>query len=213
MLEITDERMRVVIFLLASTGMTIEAMCELAIQENGQVANYLGYIWKIEQNHKLRQVVDSLLNHLHIKKVGIHPIVLQWLADTSESTDIKNKNKNQSNCQNQDDYKSKTMSAMSAMSVSADQENASDNIAAPMAAPIICAQNMSNYAKSLLINSILPRTVTTTELKEWSQEEIKTLANTRIKCPTCDYETEPFFMKIHQCPNEPNSKPKFIWDM
>jgi DNA replicative helicase MCM subunit Mcm2 (Cdc46/Mcm family) len=59
-------------------GMTIEVMCEMAIQENGQVANYIGYNWKIEQNHKLRQIVDSLLNHPRVIKVGNHPIVLRW---------------------------------------------------------------------------------------------------------------------------------------
>jgi hypothetical protein len=30
-----------------------------------------------------------------------------------------------------------------------------------------------------------------------------------VKCPTCDYETEPFYMKIHQCQNVPKPKPKY----
>ena len=33
----------------------------------------------------------------------------------------------------------------------------------------------------------------------------------KVKCPTCDYSTEPFYMKINQCPNkpEPEAKPKY----
>ena len=30
---------------------------------------------------------------------------------------------------------------------------------------------------------------------------ITKLANTKIKCPTCDHWETPFYMKIHQCPN------------
>ena len=31
-------------------------------------------------------------------------------------------------------------------------------------------------------------------------------AEATVKCPTCDYETEPFYMKIHQCPNKTEIK-------
>jgi DNA replicative helicase MCM subunit Mcm2 (Cdc46/Mcm family) len=103
----------------SETGMTIEAMCQLAIEANDQIGSYLGYIFTIEQNHKLRQVVDSLLNHPCVKKVGNHPIVLKWLADTADTADIENKNNDQSDestSQQNNDQKQKTMSATSATS-------------------------------------------------------------------------------------------------
>jgi len=187
-------------------GMTVKAICELAIQENHQIASYLGYIWNIEQNRKLRQVIDSLLNHPCVVKTGSHPIVLRWLADTADAADIKNKNNNQNNIQCPDDNRIKNMSAMSAMSamsVSVDQHDVSEDIATPMTTPIACSQNIfsKGYTKSILINSVLPRSIAMAELKD---EEINRLANTRMKCPNCDYETEPFYMKIHRCPNRRN---------
>jgi hypothetical protein len=46
----------------------------------------------------------------------------------------------------------------------------------------------------------LPKTVTSvTSVTELPTES----ANEKVKCPNCNYETERFFMKLHQCPNAP----------
>jgi DNA replicative helicase MCM subunit Mcm2 (Cdc46/Mcm family) len=52
----------------SDVGMTIEEMCRLAVLEDHQVGSYLGYIWNIADNHRVRQVYDLLLNHPCVKK-------------------------------------------------------------------------------------------------------------------------------------------------
>jgi MoxR-like ATPase len=78
------------------SGMTIEAMCEIAVKEDEQIASYLGYIWTLEGNGKLKEIVKSLYNHPCIKKVGSKPIILKWieqqkpiLSDVSDVSDVK----------------------------------------------------------------------------------------------------------------------------
>jgi len=34
-----------------------------------------------------------------------------------------------------------------------------------------------------------------------ASESVNQIANKKVKCPNCEYETEPFYMKIHQCTN------------
>jgi MoxR-like ATPase len=98
----------------SESPITIEVMCQKAIEQNQQITYYLGYTWNIQSNHKLRQVIDSLLNHPCVKKVGSKPIVLQWLSDTSDTSDAKNKDINQnnelSNIQNDNNLKQESMS-------------------------------------------------------------------------------------------------------
>jgi hypothetical protein len=137
--------------------MTIEAMCEQAIKEdkNGQTTSYIGWIWTIEQNHKLRQVYDSLLNHPCIKKIGRCPIVLKWIpkpkeqseSDISDISDIKTEKINTEkiiNCNLLDDKIQETMSGLSDLS---DRNT-----------PVPLIRTSVDYAKSVLLNSVLPRT-------------------------------------------------------
>jgi len=74
------------------------------------------------------QILDSMLN--------VNQGVEKRIDELNRKIDslINLINKNQNNSQNQDDYKPKTKSATLAMSVSADQESTSDNVAAPMGA-------------------------------------------------------------------------------
>lgn len=139
----------------SESGMTIQAMCQLAIQEdkNGQIASYLGYIFTIEQNHKLRKVYDSLLNHPCVKKIGSSPTVLKWLSDKPQSdisdiSDIKTEKIYNEKVRNSDENRDKIQGTMS------DVSDVSDS-----ALPIISAQ-ASSYVKSVLLNSVLPKTLT-----------------------------------------------------
>jgi DNA replicative helicase MCM subunit Mcm2 (Cdc46/Mcm family) len=77
----------------SKVGMDIKPIRDLAVKENDQVASYLGDIWQIDENIRLRGVMDSLENHPNIKRVKSHPIVLQWLTDITDITDTKTKNK------------------------------------------------------------------------------------------------------------------------
>jgi len=189
-------------------GMTIEAMCEIAVKTNDEVALYLGYIWKIKHNHKLRSVIDALLNHPNVKRIGENPIVIQFLSDVSDVRDMKTKKIPQTTIQNriiEDENKIETASLTSPASPSilekddrkpkttSDRSDTSDshieteqiNIDLELKPDLnpeneqcaVCGEvghpyyisrhkheprvDCTNYAKSILINSILPRTKST----------------------------------------------------
>jgi len=73
----------------SDAGMTIEELCRVVVHKDNQVLNYLGYIWSREHNRKVRDLIDSLLNHHNIKKINNHPIILQWVPDLTDLTDKK----------------------------------------------------------------------------------------------------------------------------
>jgi hypothetical protein len=85
----------------SDSGMTIEELCRLVVHRDNQVLNYLGYIWNMEHNKKVKNLVDSLLNHQYVKKINNHPIVLQWLADPADppdqNTELNNNNQTENN--------------------------------------------------------------------------------------------------------------------
>jgi DNA replicative helicase MCM subunit Mcm2 (Cdc46/Mcm family) len=69
------------------SGITIEELCKIACKGNQQIADYLGNNWSIKHNHKLRNVIDMLLNNDKIKRIGINPIILKWLGDPIDVSD------------------------------------------------------------------------------------------------------------------------------
>ena len=76
--------------------MTIESICELAVKEP-KIGSYLGYVWILRHNRKLRNVVDSLLNLRNVIRVQEKPVVLQFLCDSCDSCDSKKENKIEGN--------------------------------------------------------------------------------------------------------------------
>lgn len=75
-------------------GITLEELITKICQGNKQLANYFEYgkikSLKIENNKKVRNVYDMLLNHSNIKKVQDRPIVLEWLPNEKNSNDNNN---------------------------------------------------------------------------------------------------------------------------
>ena len=67
---------------------------------------------------------------------------------------------------------------------------------------------VQSNAKNELKESLPLRKSESLESPESPDALITKLANTKIKCPTCDHWETPFYMKIHQCPNvaEPESE-------
>lgn len=63
------------------TSMSLESICELAIQKDEKIGFYLGYIWTLRDNWKLRNVFDSLLNNRNVIRIQEKPVVLQFLCD------------------------------------------------------------------------------------------------------------------------------------
>jgi DNA replicative helicase MCM subunit Mcm2 (Cdc46/Mcm family) len=69
-----------------SIGITLTELCAKACKENRHIAEYLGEKLNIEHNHKLRSVIDMLLNHAKIKLVRAKPMVLQYFDEASSDT-------------------------------------------------------------------------------------------------------------------------------
>jgi len=108
-------------------GMTIEEMCRIAIHKDNQVLNYLGYIWQMEHNKKLRDVVDSLENNPNIKRVNSRPIVLKWLTDPSDPTDLKTEKKSSEKSENSNKFEENNSETGSDRSDRSDRSQGQDN--------------------------------------------------------------------------------------
>ena len=70
-------------------GITVPELCNIATENNKQIKAYLGDRWHIDQNKRLRRVIDDLLNNSNIKKISAKPIVLQWLSDHPDHSDLE----------------------------------------------------------------------------------------------------------------------------
>ena len=68
-------------------GITIPELCKIVTENNKQVKAYIGEVWSIDRNKKLRRVIDEVLNNSNIKKIGSKPMVLQWLSDHTDHSD------------------------------------------------------------------------------------------------------------------------------
>jgi replicative DNA helicase Mcm len=88
---------------VTESGMTIYELCKMACDMSNEVKEYIGDKWNLEHNHKLKPVIDNLLNDSHIKRIGEKPMVLKYfektgniyssssdlLSDTSDVSDVK----------------------------------------------------------------------------------------------------------------------------
>lgn len=84
------------------SGITVEELCKKACEQNHEIAEYLGNRWSVEHNHRLRHIIDMLLNHSNVRRIGQKPIVLKWISDLSDYTDLTDINNNISSSQQQD---------------------------------------------------------------------------------------------------------------
>src|SRR3546814_20370902 len=67
------------------TYTTLFRSFKIICKYNKQLATYFGYdnekSLKIQDNHKIRDVKESLLNHSNIKRINNNPITLKWFED------------------------------------------------------------------------------------------------------------------------------------
>ena len=68
------------------SGMTIHELCKKACNMSNEVKDYLGDKYELERNHKLKSVIDDLLNNSRIRRIGEKPMVLKYI----ENTEINN---------------------------------------------------------------------------------------------------------------------------
>ena len=94
------------------SGIVVEELCKIACHESIQISEYLGKRWSIDSNHKVRTVVDLLLNHENIKRTQGRPMVLQWVDSTTTYSDYSDYSDIDSN----ESLETKPMSEMSEMS-------------------------------------------------------------------------------------------------
>jgi hypothetical protein len=122
----------VIILRRIKTGISIRELCKIVGEENKQIAEYLDDNWNVEHNHKLRTVIDLLLNHGKIKQVNAKPMVLQYIdselssdtSDLSDTTVKANQNKAASFTSDISDISDSTSSNMKMMvDVTTDERN------------------------------------------------------------------------------------------
>jgi hypothetical protein len=69
-------------------AITFEELIKTACDRNLQVGKYIGSIFYLDGNHKLRPILDMLRNHSNIKQVQKRPITLQYFAnDANDAND------------------------------------------------------------------------------------------------------------------------------
>lgn len=76
-------------------GITIYELCKIACKEDPDIDAYLGKKWSIENNWKLRPIVDMLKNHSQIRIINIKPLVFQWVF-RSDVLDVPETSSNES---------------------------------------------------------------------------------------------------------------------
>jgi DNA replicative helicase MCM subunit Mcm2 (Cdc46/Mcm family) len=86
------------------TGFSINEICKTACEENRQVAEYLGNKWSLQNNHKLKSVVDILINRQDIKIIQQKPLVLQYISQSEQEpkNKINESEKDKENIFNED---------------------------------------------------------------------------------------------------------------
>jgi hypothetical protein len=65
-----------------NSGMTIYELCKMACNYSDEVHQYIGDKWSLENNHKLKPIIDNLMNNSHIRRIGERPLVLRYVENT-----------------------------------------------------------------------------------------------------------------------------------
>jgi DNA replicative helicase MCM subunit Mcm2 (Cdc46/Mcm family) len=82
-----------VILMESKFALSYEELIKSACEVNPQVSRYIGKSSKLEDNKKLRPILEMLRNHSHVREVQMRPIVLQYIhngkAEEEESLMVK----------------------------------------------------------------------------------------------------------------------------
>jgi hypothetical protein len=54
----------------------------MACNFSNEVKEYVGDKWSLEHNHKLKPIIDNLMNNSHIWRIGEKPLVLKYVENT-----------------------------------------------------------------------------------------------------------------------------------
>jgi hypothetical protein len=65
-----------------------EELVKKACERNPQVSKYIGKMFKLQHNKRLRPILEMLLNHSRIKEVQMKPEVLQYIQDGEAEGEI-----------------------------------------------------------------------------------------------------------------------------
>jgi hypothetical protein len=65
-----------------TSGMTIYELCKMACNFSNEVHQYIGDKWSLEHNHKLKPIIDNLMNNSRIRRIGEKPLVLKYVENT-----------------------------------------------------------------------------------------------------------------------------------
>jgi len=54
----------------------------MACNYSDEVHQYIGDKWSLENNYKLKPIIDNLMNNSHIRRIGERPLVLRYVENT-----------------------------------------------------------------------------------------------------------------------------------
>jgi MCM AAA-lid domain len=69
----------------ASFAVSFEELIKSACRKNERVNYYVGGMYKLSENKKLRPICDKLQSHSHIITVGERPIGFRWVKDSNNN--------------------------------------------------------------------------------------------------------------------------------
>ena len=101
-------------------GFSINELCKTASEENKQIAEYIGNKWSLQTNHKLKSVIDILINRQDIKRIQQKPLVLKYILQSEQEQ------KNETICYN--DYLEANSKSLSDVYDIYDNNNCNENI-------------------------------------------------------------------------------------
>jgi DNA replicative helicase MCM subunit Mcm2 (Cdc46/Mcm family) len=142
-----------------SIGITLTELCARVCKENRHIAEYLGEKLNLEHNHKLRSVIDMLLNHAKIKLVRSKPMVLQYfgevtsdISDISDTTIKADQNNVAKSTTDLSDVYDATLAgnnkSANVMTLLSDASDISDTIAGPQISPEQESRNIFRLGRS-----------------------------------------------------------------
>jgi DNA replicative helicase MCM subunit Mcm2 (Cdc46/Mcm family) len=71
----------------SDTGIAFEELIHIACKRNKQVERYIGKSFRLEDNKKLRAILDMIRNHSHVNEIQMRPVALQYMHVHSDLND------------------------------------------------------------------------------------------------------------------------------
>lgn len=160
-------------------GFVVKELCKIASEKDKQIENYLGPIWQVEHNHKLKSVIEMLRVSEFIMIISKNPLTFQYShdreSDASDASDPSKRKYNRSLVPTSGIRSIELMSDVSALS---------DSKLTETETKVISSINERNEVDNQSIRNKIYRIRPRSDI--WA-------------CPDCKYTGDIWFMQGHPC--------------